>query len=104
MTKIRVHEYAKQVNKTSKEVIEALNNLNVSVTNHMSMLEKDVVSKLNQTFKTITDAKQPTQNVSQKSQQSVKSKMGKSSNLLLPSLRPIISNKRIKTQIRLTKI
>ena len=40
MTKIRVHEYAKQVNKTSKEVIEALSKLNVSVTNHMSMLEK----------------------------------------------------------------
>lgn len=76
MTKIRVHEYAKQVNKTSKEVIEALNNLNVSVTNHMSMLEKDVVSKLNQTFKTIADAKQPTQNVSQKSQQSVKKQDG----------------------------
>ncbi len=76
MTKIRVHEYAKQVNKTSKEVIEALNKLNVSVTNHMSMLEKDIVAKLNQTFKTITDAKQPTQNVSQKSQQSVKKQDG----------------------------
>ncbi|MFT9817182.1 translation initiation factor IF-2 [Lysinibacillus sp. NPDC056185] len=76
MTKIRVHEYAKQVNKTSKEVIEALNKLNVSVTNHMSMLEKDIVSKLNQTFKTIRDVKQPTQNVSQKSQQSVKKQDG----------------------------
>ncbi|MEY9969853.1 translation initiation factor IF-2 [Lysinibacillus sp. RC46] len=76
MTKIRVHEYAKQVNKTSKEVIEALNKLNVSVTNHMSMLEKDIVAKLNQTFKTIRDVKQPTQNVSQKSQQSVKKQDG----------------------------
>ncbi|MFF2176915.1 translation initiation factor IF-2 [Lysinibacillus sp. NPDC058147] len=76
MTKIRVHEYAKQVNKTSKEVIEALNKLNVSVTNHMSMLEKDIVAKLNQSFKNIKDVKQPTQNVSQKSQQSVKKQDG----------------------------
>jgi len=70
MTKIRVHEYAKQVNKTSKEVIEALSKLNVSVTNHMSMLEKDIVSKLNQTFSTTgkKEVKQPTQNVSQRTQ------------------------------------
>lgn len=68
MTKIRVHEYAKQVNKTSKEVIDALNQLNVSVTNHMSMLEKDIVSKLNQSFKATKEVKKPTQNVSQKSQ------------------------------------
>ncbi|MGE7940983.1 translation initiation factor IF-2 [Lysinibacillus xylanilyticus] len=68
MTKIRVHEYAKQVNKTSKEVIDALNQLNVSVTNHMSMLEKDIISKLNQSFKATKEVKKPTQNVSQKSQ------------------------------------
>ncbi|MGE7914037.1 translation initiation factor IF-2 [Lysinibacillus xylanilyticus] len=68
MTKIRVHEYAKQVNKTSKEVIDVLNQLNVSVTNHMSMLEKDIVSKLNQSFKATKEVKKPTQNVSQKSQ------------------------------------
>lgn len=71
MTKIRVHEYAKQVNKTSKEVIEALSKLNVSVTNHMSMLEKDAVAKLNQTFKATPEknvAKQSTQNIAQKPQ------------------------------------
>ncbi|WP_155590274.1 translation initiation factor IF-2 [Lysinibacillus cavernae] len=71
MTKIRVHEYAKQVNKSSKEVIEALSKLNVSVTNHMSMLEKDIVSKLNQSFKATPEknvAKQSTQNMSQKPQ------------------------------------
>ncbi|QDQ01774.1 translation initiation factor IF-2 [Lysinibacillus fusiformis] len=72
MTKIRVHEYAKQVNKSSKEVIEALSKLNVSVTNHMSMLENDTVTKLNQSFKPASEkkqAKQPTtQNASQRSQ------------------------------------
>ncbi|MDN4607423.1 translation initiation factor IF-2 [Sporosarcina highlanderae] len=50
MTKIRVHEYAKKVNRTSKEVIEELGKLNVNVTNHMSMLDKDATSKLDQRF------------------------------------------------------
>lgn len=86
MTKIRVHEYAKQVNKSSKEVIEALNKINVSVTNHMSTLENDTVTKLNQTFKKSVEkqeTKQPTQRVSHqatkgqpKTQQPVKKQEG----------------------------
>ncbi len=51
MTKIRVHEYAKQINKSSKEVIEQLGKLNISVTNHMSTLEGDAVSKLDGIYK-----------------------------------------------------
>ena len=47
MTKIRVHEYAKQVNRTSKEVIDELGKINVSVTNHMSTLDNDSITKLN---------------------------------------------------------
>ncbi|MBD7983571.1 translation initiation factor IF-2 [Sporosarcina sp. Sa2YVA2] len=50
MTKIRVHEYAKQVNRSSKEIIEELGKLNVNVSNHMSMLDKDATTKLNQRF------------------------------------------------------
>ncbi|GLC87358.1 translation initiation factor IF-2 [Lysinibacillus piscis] len=79
MTKIRVHEYAKQVKKTSKEVIEALSKLNVSVANHMSMLEKDMVEKLNNTFKAPTEkkaARPSTQHVAQQPQQTVKKQEG----------------------------
>ncbi|WP_186671206.1 translation initiation factor IF-2 [Sporosarcina sp. BP05] len=50
MTKIRVHEYAKQVNRTSKEVIDELGKINVSVTNHMSTLDNDSITKLNSKF------------------------------------------------------
>ncbi|MGN7386774.1 translation initiation factor IF-2 [Sporosarcina sp. SAFN-015] len=50
MTKIRVHEYAKRVNRTSKEVIEELGKMNVNVTNHMSMLDNDATTKLDQRF------------------------------------------------------
>ena len=59
MTKIRVHEYAKQVNKSSKEVIEQLTKINVPVTNHMSMLEKDSVTKLDNVFKKTEASKAP---------------------------------------------
>ena len=51
MTKVRVHEYAKKVNKSSKEVIEELKKLNVTVSNHMSTLESDAVTKLDSVFK-----------------------------------------------------
>ncbi|MFC7685375.1 translation initiation factor IF-2 [Ureibacillus sp. GCM10028918] len=50
MTKLRVHEYAKKVNKSSKEVIEELKKLNVTVSNHMSMLESESVTKLDSVF------------------------------------------------------
>lgn len=51
MTKIRVHEYAKQIDKSSKEVIEQLGKLNIQVTNHMSTLEGDTISKLDGIYK-----------------------------------------------------
>ncbi|WP_342509545.1 translation initiation factor IF-2 [Sporosarcina sp. FSL K6-2383] len=50
MTKIRVHEYAKQVNRSSKEVIDELGKINVSVANHMSTIDKEAVTKLNSKF------------------------------------------------------
>ncbi|NLY80002.1 MAG: GTP-binding protein, partial [Lysinibacillus sp.] len=50
MTKIRVHEYAKKVNKASKEVIEELKKLNINVSNHMSTLNGEAIAKLDQVF------------------------------------------------------
>lgn len=59
MTKIRVHEYAKKVNKSSKEVIEELKKLNINVSNHMSTLESDAVSKLDSVFQPATGNHKP---------------------------------------------
>ena len=50
MTKIRVHEYAKKVNRSSKEVIDELGKINVAVTNHMSTIDTEAVSKLDKSF------------------------------------------------------
>ncbi|MBY7143629.1 translation initiation factor IF-2 [Virgibacillus sp. NKC19-3] len=51
MSKMRVYEYAKQNNVTSKDVINHLNNLNIEVSNHMSTISSDTASKLDEKFK-----------------------------------------------------
>ncbi|MBD7907089.1 translation initiation factor IF-2 [Sporosarcina gallistercoris] len=56
MTKIRVHEYAKKVNKSSKEVIEELGKMNVDVTNHMSMIDTSSAEKLDKKFSSAKSA------------------------------------------------
>ena len=60
MSKVRVHEYAKRVNKTSKEVIDQLVRFDMKVTNHMSTLEVDAVTKLDSVFKQESDPKKAT--------------------------------------------
>ena len=60
MSKVRVHEYAKKVNKTSKEVIEQLGKFNMPVKNHMAVLEAAAVSKLDSVFKQATEPKKAT--------------------------------------------
>jgi translation initiation factor IF-2 len=52
MSKIRVYEYAKQNNLSSKDVIQRLNEMNVEVSNHMSTISDDAVSKLDSRMKT----------------------------------------------------
>ncbi|MBO1510371.1 translation initiation factor IF-2 [Metabacillus bambusae] len=51
MTKMRVYEYAKQTNVSSKDIISTLQEMNVEVNNHMSTIEDDVIVKLDQKFK-----------------------------------------------------
>lgn len=51
MSKIRVHEYAKKYNVSSKDVISKLKEMNIEVSNHMTMLDDDVVGKLDQEYK-----------------------------------------------------
>lgn len=51
MGKMRVYEYAKQHNTTSKEVIERLKRLNIEVKNHMSSIDNQMKMELDKTFK-----------------------------------------------------
>ncbi|WP_042223735.1 translation initiation factor IF-2 [Oceanobacillus manasiensis] len=50
MSKMRVYEYAKKINKPSKDVINYLEEINVEVSNHMSTISADTVSKLDEKF------------------------------------------------------
>jgi translation initiation factor IF-2 len=51
--KLRVYEYAKSLNMSSKEIITILKKLDIPVNNHMSVMENGSVSKVEQFFKDI---------------------------------------------------
>lgn len=51
--KLRVYEYAKSLNMSSKEIITILKRLNIPVNNHMSVMENDTVNRVEQFFRDI---------------------------------------------------
>ncbi|WEZ72454.1 translation initiation factor IF-2 [Bacillus altitudinis] len=51
MAKVRVYEYAKAIDVSSKDIIAALKDMNVEVNNHMATLEYDTVKKLDAIYK-----------------------------------------------------
>ncbi|ASS93192.1 translation initiation factor IF-2 [Peribacillus simplex] len=59
MTKLRVYEYAKQKNVSSKDVINKLKEMNIEVTNHMTALDDSTVNKLNDSIKPKNEDKSP---------------------------------------------
>ena len=65
MVKMRVYEYAKQYNISSKEIISKLKELGIEVTNHMATIEADAMKKLDGIYKkennTETSVKNPVQ-------------------------------------------
>ncbi|MCM3616220.1 translation initiation factor IF-2 [Sutcliffiella horikoshii] len=62
MTKLRVYEYAKQKNVSSKDVITKLKEMNIEVSNHMATLDEDTIQKLNGSNKKETPKKAPPTN------------------------------------------
>ena len=46
LTRKRVYEIAKELNTTSKRLIEKLSEINIVVKNHMSLLESDEIDSL----------------------------------------------------------
>lgn len=64
MSKIRVHEYAKQQGVQSKEILNILKKLDIPVTNHMSTIDEETISKIEEYFTALKEGtlvkKQPT--------------------------------------------
>ena len=50
MTKMRIYEYAKQRNVSSKEVIAKLKELNINVSNHMVTIDEETIKKLDNIY------------------------------------------------------
>ncbi|QKG84561.1 translation initiation factor IF-2 [Kroppenstedtia pulmonis] len=63
MTKIRVYEYAKKMNMSSKEVLTILKRMDMEVNNHMSVMDDEMVQKVEKFFK---DVKQGAEKSEQK--------------------------------------
>ncbi|OIJ13123.1 translation initiation factor IF-2 [Anaerobacillus alkalilacustris] len=76
MKKMRVYEYAKEKNISSKEIIEKLKTLNIEVTNHMSVITEEAMKKLEV---------EPVENEGEKSVSNSHTKEGKGSNEKSPS-------------------
>ncbi|ATH91460.1 translation initiation factor IF-2 [Bacillus glycinifermentans] len=51
MAKMRVYEYAKAINVSSKDVIASLKDMNIEVNNHMAMIEENAIKQLDKKFK-----------------------------------------------------
>jgi translation initiation factor IF-2 len=59
MSKIRVYEYAKKHNVSSKDVIDKLKGMNIEVSNHMATIEDDTLTKLDNLYKKNDASGQP---------------------------------------------
>lgn len=49
--KIKIHEIAKEIGLTSKEIIEKAKNLGIEVTSHLSSVTDDQAKKIKNAFK-----------------------------------------------------
>jgi translation initiation factor IF-2 len=66
MSKMRVYEYAKKYNVSSKDVISKLKQLNIEVSNHMATIEDDTVKKLDTMFSSNSNTKEQGNNSAQR--------------------------------------
>lgn len=53
--KMRVYEYARQLNMSSKEILTILKRLNIKVSNHMSVMDENMVEQVEQFFKNVKE-------------------------------------------------
>ncbi|MDR6224215.1 translation initiation factor IF-2 [Desmospora profundinema] len=60
MSKIRVYEYAKKMNMSSKEVLTILKRMDMDVNNHMSVMTDDMVKQVEKFFKDVKQGAEKT--------------------------------------------
>lgn len=55
MAKLRIYEYAKQLNMNSKEILAILKRLDIKVSNHMSVMDDNMIQQVEQFFKNVKE-------------------------------------------------
>lgn len=61
MSRMRIYEYARKKNMDSKDVIKKMNDMGISVSSHMSVIEDDTMNKLESKAKLAKEASSKTQ-------------------------------------------
>jgi translation initiation factor IF-2 len=67
--KTRVYEYAKQHNMSSKEILNLLKRLNIEVANHMSIMDEEMVQKIEQHMAKLRASSKPDKAAGQPAEQ-----------------------------------
>ncbi len=71
--KIKIHEIAKELDLTSKEIIERAGKLGIEAKNHMSSIEEELAKKIKESFKTKRKEENKTvENVQEKKEKKIK--------------------------------
>src|SRR5699024_2211496 len=97
MSKMRIHEYAKQKNVTSREVIDHLKKLEIEVGNHMTMISENEIKQLDQQYDKKDEKKktkkQKPKNDKKKKQHRSKGKQSQSNEQTAPKNKKSASDK-----------
>lgn len=94
MSKMRVYEYAKQVDKSSKDIVQALKSKGVEVTNHMSIISDEDVKKIQTPAKPAPEAPKASTNKKTENEGKKNTNMNNTKNNSKPNNRGSQSNPR----------
>ncbi|PFP30694.1 translation initiation factor IF-2 [Bacillus sp. AFS073361] len=103
MSKIRVYEYAKKHNISSKEIITKLKEMNIEVSNHMATIEDADVKKLDETFSKKENKTSQQQENKQNGQQSQRTNSRPAQGQQRQNQRPAQSTQRPQVQTKTAK-
>lgn len=100
MSKTRVYELAKQLNVSSKDIIELLKEFSIIVKNHMSVIEEDAVKIVNEYF---IDIKTNTVNQGSENIETKKDELDMETEIEIEDILPVLKVKDARTKNPIVK-
>ncbi|HLS20373.1 MAG TPA: translation initiation factor IF-2 [Bacillota bacterium] len=101
MDKMRVYEYAKENNLTSRKVLDELKKLNIDITNHMSMITTEIKQELDKSFQQPKEKDKSKQQMNRKKQDK-KKKMKSEEKQTKPSKKELPKEETKSSQRKIT--